>query len=95
MIQISLIRFEDGELKVICVMTLPLKVTETIGANGLLQKESKTMVKFDKDSASGGCFTLPYPDRTEVKNLSGSMEAFSLNPYQEELGKPYALDMLV
>jgi len=86
---------EDGELKVIRVMTVSLKVTETIGANGLLQKGSKTMVKFDNELASGGCFTLLYPDRTEVKNLSGSIEAFSLNRYQEELGKPYALDMLV
>ena len=89
-IQIGLIRLKDGELKVIRGSTLPLKVTETIGASELLQKGSEKMVKFNKDLASGGGFTLLYPDRTEVKNLPGSTEAFTLNRYREELGKPYA-----
>ena len=70
--------------------TLPLRVTPTIGAAELLQKGSEKMVKFNKDLSSGGGFTLLYPDRTEVENLPGSMEAFTQNHYREELGKPYA-----
>ena len=89
-IQIGLIRLKDGELKVVRGSTLPLKVTPTIGAAELLQKGSEKMVKFNKDLSSGGGFTLLYPDRTEVENLPGSTEAFTLNRYREELGKPYA-----
>ena len=51
-------------------------------------------MKFNKDLTSGGGFTLLYPDRMEVKNLPGSTEAFTLNRYREELGKPYPRIML-
>ena len=77
---IGFIRLKDGQLKVICGSSLPLKVLPSIGAEELLRKGAEKILKFNSDLSLYGpnSFTLLYPERTEVKYVQGGTEPFTL-----------------
>ena len=81
---------QDGSLKVLKGRTLPLTVDADIDADCLLQE---AIQKHSKHFQTFNCVVqhrLVYPDNMVVQNLRSSNDAFTLQKYKEELGKPYS-----
>ena len=82
----------DGSLIAKRGLTLPLTVTESIGAEELLERAVVKHHRINKDvvrSTSKVFYHLLYGDKNLVCNLPGSDEPFTLKRYKAEIEKPY------
>ena len=64
-------------------------VAKNAGASAVLSTACCRLAAFNKNFDVTGTWELRYPDGSEVMNLPGTTEAFTLIRYREELMKDY------
>ena len=81
---------KKGILKLIRGKFLPLKVSKSASAETVREEALKKRAAYDRSFRSDQTYKLCYPDGSEVVNLPGSDEPFTLEKYKDDLGKAYS-----
>ena len=79
---------DSGQLKPVKGKLLPMKMKRSMTADSILQ--TATQKQQAHNGIGSGPFKLLYPNNVEVKTLLESEEAFSLEGYKLDIGKPYS-----
>ena len=77
------------EVEIIRGKSLPLKISKKANAEEVLQEALKKRKAHDRSFRMDRSYSLAYPDGTEVVNVPGTSEPFTLVKYKEELGKGF------
>jgi stalled ribosome rescue protein Dom34 len=71
----------NGIMKPVRGKCLPLKVSTLASSKAVLEEALKKRAAYDRSFRSDRSYNLCYPDGTEVINLPGTNEAFTLQKY--------------
>jgi len=89
-ITVGIASSKKGILKLIRGKSLPLKVSKSASAETIREEALKKRAAYDRSFRSDQTYKLCYPDGSEVVNLPGSDEPFTLEKYKEDLGKAFS-----
>ena len=88
-INIGIMVPDRGQLRRVRGKSLTVNVPKNVRASMLLEARAEKHKAHSKDIKQEYNYVLLYEDRTEVKTLKESSEAFVLYKYKNECGKPY------
>ena len=88
-INIGIMVPDSGQLRRVRGKSLTVNVPKNVRASMLLEARAEKHKAHSKDIKQEYNYVLLYEDRTEVKTLKESSEAFVLYKYKNECGKPY------
>ncbi|XP_066926772.1 uncharacterized protein [Clytia hemisphaerica] len=88
-VKIGLLTFKDGKWKR-QGRRLPVLVLDRVNATELKSKAVKKFAEYDQNFCSTEDYILLYHDYSEMVYIPGTMKAFILSDYKENLGDPYS-----
>lgn len=80
----------DGDVQTLRGKSLPLRIKKGASGYDILEAAIKKRKDYDRSFRADRDYKLAYTDGSEVINIPGTDEPFTLVKYKEELGKSYA-----